>query len=378
MTQLQKQIDFIIGTPLCLIIGIFTKLIRSQQPLQPKKILIIKLWAIGDSILMLPLVAALKKIYPNARIDCLCRHQNYKIIQTSHLFDNILIFEPQHMLSLLRKIRFYEICFDGEPYLRISAILAALFSSYRIGFNHDIRNLTYQSTSTHKLQHMVENYLDMGRELGHHIKSPTELVKLTIPKKDRNTAIHILKTKGIKPTDCIITLAPHVGNQGRTRLWNQQNWAMLADTLHNTYTAHILFLGTDTDTNYITQIQHLMKSPSTNLSGCTTLTQTIALLELSTLTVSLDAGIMHMAACQGKPTIGLFGPNTPQLWKPYGTQTRAIYHSIECSPCIQNKTGIIPDCLRTTDRYLCMKLITTKEIVNAAGELLEPNHHNTS
>jgi len=88
------------------------------------------------------------------------------------------------------------------------------------------------------------------------------------------------------------------------------------------------------------------------------------------LVISCDTGTTHMAAAQGTKTIGLYGPNTPVLWKPYGKDNVGIYHKLSCSPCIINTKGFVPDCLRTDNRYECMKLITVPEVLKAGNDLL--------
>lgn len=370
---LLKSIDQIIGSPICAALRLIT-LRRKQPPADPKKILLIKLWAIGDTITMLPLAQRIKQEYPQAKIDILCRHQNYRIAAASGLFRKTLLFEPEELLNIIGSAQEYDIVFDGEPFLRLSAMIGAWMGRFRIGFSHDIRKMTYHRMSQHrKDRHMVENYLHMLDPLGIQWTKPESLVKLQTAPQDRSLAEAMLAQKGISKADQkdLVLIAPNVGAEGRTRLWQAEKWARLAEHMHHLHGAKVAFIGVKADRAYISKIMSQMQTPSIDLSGEMTLTQTIALIGMARMAISLDAGIMHIAAAQGVPTIGLFGPNVPSLWGAYGKRCINIYNPLSCSPCIENRTGYIPDCLRDSDRYLCMRSITVEEVLTAAGELYE-------
>ena len=89
---IKKFIDATIGIPLCYALRPLVKLFAARKPEIPKTILIIKLWAIGDTLLILPLAKALRETYPDTRIDILCRYHNYSVCKGSKLFDYVLLF----------------------------------------------------------------------------------------------------------------------------------------------------------------------------------------------------------------------------------------------------------------------------------------------
>ncbi len=374
---LKKLIDTTIGTPLCAIAGIFVR--KGYNGNAPKQILLVKLWAIGDTITMLPLAKALRLRYPDAKIDMICRHQNWEIAKSSGLFDNVVLFEASEIMDLVSRFWYYDLVFDGEPFLRLSALLSLWMGKARVGFDHDIRRMTYNITSQHQRnRHMVENYLAMAQRFGIVGPSIKQLVPLEVRKQDAELVQGLLSQAGISNDDFLVVMAPNVGAEGKTRLWSPQKWAALAEHLYRTYDAKIVFTGVKSDKEYVKQTMAGQKIPYLDLCGETTLRQTIALVSVAKLVISLDAGIMHISAAQGTPTIGLFGPNVPSLWAPLGEKCRSIYHPLSCSPCINNRTGYIPDCLRITDRYLCMRSITVEETLSTAGELYERYHQGAS
>ena len=68
-------------------------------------------------------------------------------------------------------------------------------------------------------------------------------------------------------------------------------------------------------------------------AGHTTLTDLPALYAMAKVMISNDSGPAHFSAACGLPTIVLFGPETPNLYRPLGTAT-AIYAGLACSPCV--------------------------------------------
>ncbi|MBW3012122.1 glycosyltransferase family 9 protein, partial [Candidatus Woesearchaeota archaeon] len=123
----------------------------------------------------------------------------------------------------------------------------------------------------------------------------------------------------------------------------------------------------------VEKIMSMMKHKDNayNLAGQTKVTESFYLIEKCSIFISNDTGPMHVAASQGVKTIGLFGPNTPKLWGPYGKKNIALYHKVQCSPCILNEKGIFPECIYNGTKLYqqCMKKITVKEVLKAFEKL---------
>lgn len=120
----------------------------------------------------------------------------------------------------------------------------------------------------------------------------------------------------------------------------------------------------------------LEEEPSTSThivsaAGLLSIPQSAALIELCDAFVGNDSGPMHLSAAMGRPTIGLFGPNTPAIWRPYGPPDKmvALYHKTWCSPCIRNTDGVFPQCFNP-EYQQCMKLINVKEVEDALRTVL--------
>jgi heptosyltransferase II len=103
-----------------------------------------------------------------------------------------------------------------------------------------------------------------------------------------------------------------------------------------------------------------------NSVGVFTLKETFYLISKCTVFVSNDTGPMHIAAAQGIRTIGLFGPNTPVLWAPYGKGNIAIYKT-KLEPAIQNDKGIF----KKGGREEYMGPVTVDDVFDAVKSCLK-------
>jgi len=235
--------------------------------------------------------------------------------------------------------------------------LAFWLGKTKIGFNNQFRSFIYDFKIKHKkTQHMVQNYLDMVRVLGV-TTDYNNLIALNGSIEEKKIAEKFFKHK--KVAGLFVSTAE---SASKTRIWQDEKWAELADKLvEKNY--EVVFVGSKNEKNKITKIIDLMTEPAENLAGEFFFTQTYELIKQMKLFISIDTGPLHIAAAQGVKTIGLFGPNTPTLWGPYGKKNISIYKNLNCSPCIINDKGCMPDCLRKKDRYACMRLISVGDVL---------------
>jgi len=102
----------------------------------------------------------------------------------------------------------------------------------------------------------------------------------------------------------------------------------------------------------------------TNLIGRTTMEELIAELSRCDLLVTNDTGTMHLAAFLGVPTVSIFGSTEPVLTGPMGAGHRVLRHHVECSPCFLRECPL---------DFRCMKAVTADEVVEAVLQVLEQN-----
>lgn len=367
ITALFKLVDKLIGTPLCIFFGFASRLFPNSKK-QPNRIAVLKLWAIGDSVVSLPLIRALREKFPNATIDVIVRKRNAAVFKNNKDITRLVFFEWQDLLGFLPLFLRYDVVIDTEPWMRLSALVSLWLGRSRIGFGGQARSIAYTITVPFdKTKHMMKNYLAMAEAAGA-IKPNDQLIPLLAMSDERDVVDAFVAKQGLGNN--FVGICPAISEASKTRMWLPERFAQLADLLVEKYNVQVVFVGSPNERSQISEIQKLMKHNSISTAGELTLRQAFDIIKRCKLFISIDTGPLHIAAAQGVPTIGIFGPNTPVLWAPYGPNCIALYHELPCSPCINNETGYVPDCLRKTERYLCMKLITVDEVLHAADKLL--------
>ena len=374
---LYRLIDQVVGGALVylfyFIFVLLRKFIPNKNNIHPRKILVIKLWAIGDSVISLPLIKVLRKRFPDSQIDILASNRTNAVFEGNADLNNIISLDS--FFSTIFLFRKYDLAIDLEPYLNLSALIAFYSSSQRYGFANQLRSKLYTSIVNFRCdQHMLLNYLDFSKLLHCELtEDDKKLVKIKYDFYDQSTISNFLKSNGIELSkDLLVGICAGSGESAKTRLWSKDNFAKLADELIEKHKAKIVLVGGKVEEELAEDIIALAKNKESIINAVKkfTLKESCVLIEKCKVFISNDTGPMHIAAAHGATTIGLFGPNTPVLWKPYGVYNFAIYKNVECSPCIKNDKGVFPDCLRKEDKYLCMRLISVDDVLRIVRNAL--------
>ncbi|TVO62393.1 lipopolysaccharide heptosyltransferase II [Spiribacter vilamensis] len=220
---------------------------------------------------------------------------------------------------------------------------------HRYGLLNDIRPLDRQST-----YRTVDRFVALGdpngSEFGTGTNQPTIQPPALTTSRDQQQAT--LETLGIADkfgTGTILTLCPGA-EYGPAKRWPAASFAALA----NRYLergCQVVLLGSDKDSELTRDIA--AAAPGVlDLAGQTTLSQAIDLLAASSVVVTNDSGLMHIAAATSAPVIALYGSSDPQYTPPLSDRAEIIYRGLECSPCFQRHCplghlnclrGITPD-----------------------------------
>ncbi|MFH1211897.1 MAG: glycosyltransferase family 9 protein, partial [Candidatus Woesearchaeota archaeon] len=232
----------------------------------------------------------------------------------------------------------------------------------RIGFSKQFRSRLYNNNESPftRTRHIVELYMDLGKILGIS-QQVSRLEELPVSKQNKKIVDEYFRKNKLTGKK-IVMLAPGVGASGRQRIWPVGNYAKLADRLIKNDLI-VMFIGSPFDRADIESIISLMKLKKKAYydPNMFPLKQFFYACTKAAVFVSNDTGPMHVAAAQGVRTLGLFGPNIPARWRPYGKGNDFIYHKLECSPCIINEKGAIQKCCNK-EYQKCMKLISVDEV----------------
>ena len=375
--RLIKSIDKFIGIPYCAILGIIKLFTEKETPSRnkTKNILMVQLWGIGETILTIPAIKALKKRYNKTAIDVLCTNRN-KDVYFKYPFISKLNVVKLNPFSLkwfvLKNWKRYDIVIDMEEYLNISAIISFFIGKYTIGYSHGVRSLVYsKKVKYNDKQHTSKTFFDLVKALG--VKgSVKKLEKLNYTGTDKKIVDLATKYSGIRKKHFIIGIAPGAAESSKSRMWPKERFAELIEKIFSKKrNAKVILLGANYENklneSIINLIQNKKAAKNTfNLAGKFTLRQTFYLISKCKLFIGNDSGPMHIAAAMNIKTIGLFGPNLPARFSPLNKKSKALYKKMPCSPCINVHKGQVPECFygeESRDYRKCMKAIKVKDVL---------------
>ncbi|MBW2969192.1 glycosyltransferase family 9 protein [Candidatus Woesearchaeota archaeon] len=374
MARIQWIIDKSAGFFICFILGGLSKFFsyKIKDIENPKNIAVIKLWALGESVLILPMIKSIKKRFPDSKITVIARKQNSAVFENLDFIDRIILFEFNNFFKILKLLRKFDLSIDCEPYLKLSGIVSWFCAKQRIGFSHTIRSWLY----THKVyfndkQHEVLTFMNVAKKIGINY-FPEKLEKLKYASDNNIKIDSILKKAGISSSDKIIGFCIGAAESSKQRMWPIENFAALADKLADNKNVKIIFVGAPSETSLIENARSKMKNHSLSFAGKTSIKDLFYLAERCSLFISNDTGPMHVAAAQGTKTIGLFGPNMSVRFGPFGKNNISIEKHLPCRPCINVHKGELPKCKqrkRLGEGY-CMQLISVDDVFNKAVKML--------
>jgi len=378
MIPIIKFFDRYVGNTICNFLGLFNR--KTHDSIEIKKILVVQLWGIGETILTLPAIEALRKRFPKAEINVLVTSRNEDVYYNNKNINKTvkLNLNPFSILNfIIKNTQKYDLVIDMEEYLNISSIISFFVGKRIVGYSHNARAGLYTNKVKYNdKQHAVQTFLDLARVLDINY-TINNLPKLNFSKNDQNIVDKFLKNNEIKSNDFIVCVATGAAESAKARMWLFDRYAELCDEIIARHNAKVIFVGVSDEIKLIEDIQKITesKNKTINAAGKITLKQLFYLIGKSNLFIGNDAGPMHIAAAQGVKTLGLFGPNLPIRFGPYGEGNIGLYKGNNCefSPCINVHKGQVPDCLYpkdSNDYQKCMKNISVNDALKEVEKLI--------
>ncbi|MBI4583164.1 MAG: glycosyltransferase family 9 protein [Planctomycetes bacterium] len=350
-------------------------------PLDPntiRKILIIRTSALGDVIHVLPSLAALKELFPRARISWLVEPLGAALLQGHPLLHRLFVLERKRwrkrlrspaqwpvllreaagFLGSLRRERF-DLVIDFQGNFRSGFLALASGSGRRLSFHpSDCREpggwifATHRAPPAPALENKVLKNLHLVRGLGWSGGCPPPL--LPIPQEDLRWAEQLLET--LPATGPVILFHPAVSAFGMLKQWPAEHFRALWDRLREHFDARIIITWGPGERPFAEAIDRATIAPPTEK-----LFQLAALVARSALVVAADTGCLHLAAACGTPLVGLYGPKNPRVYGPYPIRGRIVQSRVPCSPCK----------LRRCEHRICMATLFPEEVFEACLEALK-------
>ena len=331
---------------------------------QVLRILIVRAGALGDTLMVTPLIREFRERHPSAEIDFLCSaggaellasnpHLCRKFILRRRNLPYLISLEKQKLVRTIRSLR-YGIVVLLEAAPRYRELLE------RAGIR-DIKDFT--STPFDPTLHSIVNNLraagcwDAG----------TINCDMELPCSEDSAQLAAALLAGLPRP--IIAIHPGYGppnkkkeQANRLRGWSTANFARVAQQL-SSRGASIVLTGSHNDLDLCCSIvRGLPEDRSRILAGKTNVAGLIAVIKGSDLLISVDSASAHLAAAVGTPVIVLWGPAILNQTKPVSSTTPIVIlrKAVPCAPCYGTPL------MKTCQRNICMEQITPEEVIQQA------------
>lgn len=316
----------------------------NSADLNPKKILIIEIWGIGDVVLIIPALRALKSKFPNAEITLLAKAHAQEILKGSSLVDKFMTFnfpwtgfrkkysfrrwDFKGLWSLIRQLRknSFDLALDARADVRNNFLMYLSGASKRAGYTYtggghfltDIVPVDYTK------QHRIDEWARLLEYIGIPVKDFTPQIRIS--EQEEIWANEFLALHNIAPQD--LTVGIHPGGAIRKRCWPLDRFAEVAGYIQENYNAKIIVFVEPNGFGENIPISGEWVKAKIRLR------RLICILSKLDLLICNDSGPMHLAAAVNTALIAIFGPGSLEVVGPWGKKQSIVRkENIACRPC---------------------------------------------
>jgi heptosyltransferase-2 len=346
---------------------------RRLRVRDPERILVLQTAFLGDAILTLPLVQALKKIYPHCEIDMMVIPQAANALRNHPDITRIIEYDKRKTeagfggirtkIRELRK-RNYNVAIVPHRSLRSALIVYFAAIPARIGFTTSAGKMFFtRRIQYHKDHHEYRRDLDLLEGIGKEWKN-VEYPRLFPSADDRNTVQHLLYGWSGEQSP-VVGMAP--GSVWNTKRWLPERFAEVAKAFAARKYV-VALIGGKEDKRLCEDIRLNAGTDSVrSFAGKLSVLESAELIRRCSLLISNDSAPVHMAVGVGTPVAAIFGPTVPAFgFAPYGTNDKIVeIYDLKCRPCSIHGGDKCP-----IDTFDCMKKITAEMVLNKAGAIL--------
>lgn len=343
------------------------------------RILVVRAGAIGDTLMVTPLLRALRVSFPNAHLVFLGSETARDVVRYNPHVDQTISLAFRHVpvrfspekMTLIRNLKSLHL--DGAIVLeshRSFLALACRSNAARLIAYGTLPGCRIERILFDPSQHSIENNLRAGTALG---ATPAGLeMEMRYPPAVKAALQERLSRANIGSGERLVGIHAGWGSKmrspqhSRLRSWPPERFGKIAQWLTETLGVRVVLTGSPADRDLNEYIARHAGVPCLNLAGELSLLELAALIDRLDLYVSIESGPAHMAAALGTPLVALLGPAIFQQTRPLGRKAtlKILRHAVPCAPCYG--TPLMKSC---TDN-VCMKKIDVLEVQEAISLLL--------
>jgi heptosyltransferase-2 len=350
-------------------------IVRGSGLDNPQKILVRTPNWVGDAVISLPALEALRARFPKAEIVLATKPWVSEVYRRHPAVSRQMIFDPRggpkgirgfyRFVRALRDERFdAAVLFQNAFHAAWMARSARI--PLRFGYARDGRGwlLTHpvEAPPAAAYGHQVYYYLHLLFRAGLISRfDPVPAIHLQLAADERLWAAKYLEALGLSGPRFLVGLNPG-GFHGPAKRWLPERYAALADRLIGSLHADVLIFDARAEKSLAEEIARVMKHTPVIVESQVSLRQLMSLLGACRLVVSNDSGPMHLAAALGVPVVSIFGSTDERATGPLGPHTRVVRQRVPCSPCWLRECPI---------DFRCMRGVTVEAAYQVVVDLIE-------
>jgi lipopolysaccharide heptosyltransferase II len=327
---------------------------------------------VGDAIMALPALRAVRSHFSDAEIAILARPYVADIYRGQEICDQLIPYDPradhaglsgrERLAADLRSQKFdlallLQNAFDAAWLTWRAGI------PQRIGYARDGRSLLLTKAVPVPKPgeipaHEQFYYLELIRRAGWlDTLRGEECISLKLVSGRKEQAETRLLAAGSRPKAVRVAIGPGA-SYGSAKCWPPEKFADAANRLAAQFDADVILFGTPAESTVSSAIAAAMRRPPIDLVGKTAIADLPALLSQCHLFIGNDSGAMHVAAAVGLPVVAVFGPTDPHGTAPVTPRCTVIQEKPYCSPCFLRRcptdhrcmTRVTPDAVEAAAR----------------------------
>lgn len=302
-------------------------------------ILVIRYGRLGDLVLLIPALRALRRQFPMAHISALVDQRYAAVPEMCSAVDRVIASDRIGMrdspwwsgaLSALRsaqelrKAR-YDLVIDFHGFRETNLLAWYSRAPWRIGLERNEPSylpfcFNLDPVPEDQNLHVADRFISLVEALG--VSPGARDIRLEVPSENRTMAERFLREKGMDGFPCLIGM--NLGASAADKMWPAARFAALADKLAGRFDLGVLFLCGPGEEDLLRQAESSLKTDRYALAGQLGPKDLAAVISRCQLLVSNDSGPMHFGPALGVPTLGLFSLSDPLHYRPLGDRSRVI------------------------------------------------------
>ena len=268
------------------------------------RILVIRGGAIGDFILTLPAIAALRQQFPEAHLEVLGYPHIVQLAVAGKLVDRVQSIEAGPLAGFFARNGTLNPALM-EYFARFNLIVSYLFDPDEI-FKTNVGRCT-------KAQFIVGPHRPNEAEKLHAAKVYLKpLERLAIFEADPLPRLRL----GSGASSLTPTLALHPGSGSEQKNWPEENWANLIEHLIQKTSCNLLIVGGEAEGERLQRLSAALPPTRVKVAQSLPLSELAALFQRCSAFIGHDSGISHLAAAVGVPGVVLWGDTIEEIWRP--------------------------------------------------------------